>query len=293
MDKAIPFPDIDPYEILNLSKDATDQQIKRSYRKLMLVYHPDKLSLQPSQNPEAAKDQFHKIQFSYEILTKHRSIYDETTSIEACFNTNASLFDGWKDFFNSDLEITKELIEEDKKKYRNSEDEFNDILESWTRNCNDFPAIKKYIPDEDPFTLLFQEIPHLEPTKEDEIHIFERIKKLINDQFITDACSSFSRWSKNRKRFLYALQKRTESESKLAEEMLNEMELGSKPSHQSLQQIINAKNKRNWNSMIERLEAKTKNGKNKRVSKRAHEDLNDDEFAKIQKKLLKKKKLNK
>ena len=33
----------DPYAILELSNDATEQEVKTSYRKLALKYHPDKV----------------------------------------------------------------------------------------------------------------------------------------------------------------------------------------------------------------------------------------------------------
>jgi hypothetical protein len=35
----------DPFEILNVPRDATDRDIKKAYRKLSLVYHPDKVCL--------------------------------------------------------------------------------------------------------------------------------------------------------------------------------------------------------------------------------------------------------
>ena len=53
----------DYYDILGLSKSASDSEIKSSYRKLAMKYHPDR-------NPgdKKAEDKFREIAESYEIL---------------------------------------------------------------------------------------------------------------------------------------------------------------------------------------------------------------------------------
>jgi translocation protein SEC63 len=54
---------LSPYEILHLDKTASDQQIKRAYRKQSLQFHPDHNS-----SPEAAQ-QFMLVAKAHEALT--------------------------------------------------------------------------------------------------------------------------------------------------------------------------------------------------------------------------------
>lgn len=63
----------DFYKILGISKTATDDEIKKAYRKLALKYHPDK-----NKTPQA-EERFKEIAEAYEVLSdkKKRDIFDQ------------------------------------------------------------------------------------------------------------------------------------------------------------------------------------------------------------------------
>ena len=63
----------DYYAILGVSKSATDDELKKAYRKLALKYHPDK-----NKSP-GAEEKFKQIGEAYDVLSdaKKRRIYDQ------------------------------------------------------------------------------------------------------------------------------------------------------------------------------------------------------------------------
>lgn len=63
----------DYYQILNVNRNASDEEIKKAYRKLALKWHPDK-----NEDKQKASEMFKKIGEAYECLSKRdkRDIYD-------------------------------------------------------------------------------------------------------------------------------------------------------------------------------------------------------------------------
>ncbi|MEO8331392.1 MAG: co-chaperone DjlA [Gallionella sp.] len=66
----------DAYKALGVTRDSTDAEIKRAYRKLMSQYHPDKLMGQglPEDMIAMATEQAKEIQLAHDLIKKSRNI---------------------------------------------------------------------------------------------------------------------------------------------------------------------------------------------------------------------------
>jgi molecular chaperone DnaJ len=60
----------DYYQILHVSKDASDEEIKKAYRKLALKYHPDR-----NPHDKEAEERFKEINEAYEVLSNEEKRY--------------------------------------------------------------------------------------------------------------------------------------------------------------------------------------------------------------------------
>ena len=58
----------DPYKVLGVREDVTDQELKKAYRELSKKYHPD---ANPN-DPKAAEERFKDIQEAYRQITDAR-----------------------------------------------------------------------------------------------------------------------------------------------------------------------------------------------------------------------------
>src|SRR5947209_9965984 len=95
----------DYYEILEVSRTATSEEIKRSYRKLAVKYHPDK-------NPgdHTAEEKFKELAEAYDVLIDpdKRAAYDRFG--HAAFAQGAGARGGGAGGFHDPFDIFKEVF---------------------------------------------------------------------------------------------------------------------------------------------------------------------------------------
>jgi DnaJ like chaperone protein len=67
--------DIDSaYKVLEITPEATDEEIKAAYRKMAVKYHPDKVEHLGPEIQKSAKEKFQQLQAAYEEIKKRRNI---------------------------------------------------------------------------------------------------------------------------------------------------------------------------------------------------------------------------
>jgi curved DNA-binding protein len=66
--------DKDLYQVLGVARDATEDQIRKAYRRLARLHHPD-----VNPNDKSAEDRFKEVSFAYDVLSdpEKRRRYDE------------------------------------------------------------------------------------------------------------------------------------------------------------------------------------------------------------------------
>src|SRR5438874_12587966 len=95
----------DYYEILDIDRNASDEEIKKAYRKLAVKFHPDK-------NPgdKTAEEKFKEIGEAYEALSdpQRRAAYDQYG--HAAFDPRSRGFRPSGGGFHDPFEIFREVF---------------------------------------------------------------------------------------------------------------------------------------------------------------------------------------
>ena len=83
------------YDVLKVNKNSTKEEIKNSYKKLAMKYHPDK----NMNNKEEAEKKFKEVAEAYEVLSDDKKKYEYDNGRNIVLN-NQNPFDIFSHMFN-------------------------------------------------------------------------------------------------------------------------------------------------------------------------------------------------
>lgn len=112
--------DVDLYRVIGVSRDAMQEEIRKSYRRQALQHHPDKHAQSSESRRAEASLKFQQIGFAYAVLSdeSRRRRYDSTGSTAEALplEDGADEWDAYfKDLFDK---VTVSRLDEDKKLYQ-------------------------------------------------------------------------------------------------------------------------------------------------------------------------------
>lgn len=62
------------YAVLEIPQDASDEEVKKAYRRMAMKFHPDKVAQLGEEVQKAASEKFKKVQQAYESIQKQRGM---------------------------------------------------------------------------------------------------------------------------------------------------------------------------------------------------------------------------
>lgn len=236
------------YEVLGVSKEATEAEVRRSYYKVSLKVHPDRAPDDP-----LATEKFQVLGKVYTVLSdeEQKAVYDEQGIVDEEGDT-LSQDRNWEEYWRVLFpKITLQDILEFESKYKGTDEERHDVLQLYTQHEGDMDAIMESV---------------LCCSQEDE----PRICSIIQDAIKKGEVTAFPTFTKEGEKKKRARRKRADKERQEAEKMQKEMGLDDED--ESLTKMIKLKQKsreQNLDSFLSGLEAKygQKSGKSKKGKK--------------------------
>ncbi|EDO42458.1 predicted protein [Nematostella vectensis] len=202
------------YDVLGVSKTASESEIKRAYRKISLQVHPDRAD---KGEKEKATRKFQALSKSYCILSdkEKRAIYDESGEIdEENIDEDRDWTQYWRLLFKK---VTLEDIRKFEASYKGSDEELSDLMSAYEDYKGDMDQIMENM---------------LCSNDSDEDRFAEILQGLIKEKKVPKY-KTFTHESKAKKN---TRRKKAQQEAAEAEEMATELGLGNNEG--SLQSLI-------------------------------------------------------
>ncbi|KAJ7155980.1 hypothetical protein C8R43DRAFT_1087356 [Mycena crocata] len=156
---------VDLYSVLSLTSETKFDDIKKAYRRLALMFHPDKQTTATELRKAEAATKFQQVGFAYAVLSdeKRRQRYDKTGKTDEGFDLGAGE-DGWDAYFEELFDrVTRGKLDEMKKDYQGSAEEVEDLKSAYTETQGSIGDILTFIPhstydDEARFIVIISEL---------------------------------------------------------------------------------------------------------------------------------------
>lgn len=132
------------YEVLKISTDADDKQVKKAYHKLSLLVHPDRVE---ESVKDEATEKFKVLGRIHSILSDSdkRKIYDEFGQYDE--ESEEVVMRNWTDYWKSLFrEVTEGIINKYEKSYKGSETEIKDLKRAYMEGKGDMDYIFNCVP---------------------------------------------------------------------------------------------------------------------------------------------------
>jgi DnaJ family protein C protein 9 len=222
------FGDKSFYEILNIQKEASKNEIRKAYYQLSLKVHPDRA---PANQRKKATKEFQALAKIYEVLSDDgkRALYDEEGSVDDecdAFSNERNWNEYWRLLFPR---VNLDDINKFTTQYKGSSEELEELKQAYINSQGDMDHIIDSV---------------MCATVEDEPRFREILKGLIDEGTLT-AYSAFTLEKKSKQE---ARKRRAQAEEKEAEQMRKKL---GKTEEQSLFSLI----QRNQKSRGEQADA--------------------------------------
>lgn len=235
------------YEVLDIEKGATNEQIKKAYRKASLKIHPDRVD---ASEKEHATKKFQVLAQVHFVLSddERRKLYDDNGIIvnDDSLESQADWDEYWRLLFPK---ISEKDIQSFLDSYVGSEEEEKDLIKIYDRFEGDMDKISQT---------------HI---SFDEDRTTDQLNRLIAE----DKIKSYQKFANESQLKKSRRSKRAQREAKQAEKLKKEMKDkagNSVDSMADLTAMIKNKSQNNFDSMIASLEAKYSNGNKGKKRKR-------------------------